>query len=135
MARTIPGEFVPSDVNLAHDPAIMRAGPWAELLFRRANEYVKKLSRDGDLYAADIPLIAHGIPKPKAAVDALVKEQLWVATDAGWEIRSWLKWNLSKTQRTERRELNRIGAIKSNHKQGRHDTNPDPECELCQGSK
>lgn len=76
MARRIPGEFVPCDVNLASDPSIMRAGPMAELLFRRGNEYAKRADRDGDLYSVELPIIANGIPQPKKQADALVREGL-----------------------------------------------------------
>lgn len=131
MARRIPGEFVPCDVNMSTDPAIMRAGAMAELLFRRGLEYAKKNSRDGDLYELDLPLIALGIPKPAAAAEALVREGLWLQRKDGWQIRSYLKWNLSQEERAGKREQNRVGALKSNHKQGRHSEDLNPECPLC----
>ena len=59
MARRIPGQFVPCDVNLATDPAVMAAGPLAELIFRRANEYIKKNKRDGILLHLDLPFVAN----------------------------------------------------------------------------
>lgn len=130
MARRIPGEFVPCDVHLASDPAIMRAGPMAELLFRRGNEHAKRVERDGELYAIELPVLAHGIPQPKKQAAALVREGLWVEIPDGWRIRSFLKWNLSQDEQKAKREANRQGAIKSNHKLGRHEE-PDPECPLC----
>lgn len=136
MAKTIPGEFVPCDVNLSSDPAIMRAGPMAELLFRRGNEHAKRTSRDGVLYSVELSLIAHGIPKAQqnAAVAALVREQLWVDREDHWEIRSFLKWNLSQDEQAAKREANRVGALKSNHKQGRHSDERSPDCPLCEVS-
>ncbi len=132
MAKSIPGEFVPCDVNLSSDPAIMRAGPMAELLFRRGNEHAKRTDRDGILYSIELPLIAHGIPKPAQCAAALVREHLWVAHDEHWEIRSFLKWNLSQDEQSAKREANRIGALKSNHKQGRHSEERSPDCPLCE---
>ena len=77
MAWRVPGEFVPCDVNLANDPAIMRAGPLPELLFRRANEYVKRVNRDGILEAVELPVVALGMPgKPGQYADVLVREGL-----------------------------------------------------------
>lgn len=132
MARRIPGEFVPCDVNLVSDPAIMRAGPLAELLFRRANEYAKKCDRDGEIYSLEIGIIAHGIPgKPDAHAAALVREGLWAQTADGWLIRSFLKWNLSQTEQREDREKKRLAAQLTNHKRY-HEADPQPDCPHCQ---
>lgn len=131
MARRIPGEFVPSDVNTASDPAIMRAGAMAELLFRRANEYAKRNDRDGVIYSIELGVIAHGIPgKHCTLAAALVREQLWEERPDGWFIRSFLKWNLSQADQVEERDRKRLGAIKTNHK--KH-TEPDPACPICRG--
>ena len=132
MAKRIPGEFVPADVNLANDPAIMAAGYRAELLFRRANEYAKRLNRDGVIYPVELPVIAHGIPgKPQQLAGVLIDAGLWVDTDEGIIIRSFLKWNMSQAEQEESRARNRAGAIKTNHRRGRHDETPDAECPLC----
>ncbi len=130
MAKSIPGEFVPCDVNLASDPAIMRAGPMAELLFRRGNEHAKKNDRDATLYAIELPVIGLGIPTPQKHAAALVREGLWTKAADGWVIRSFLKWNMSQDEQSEKREQNRMGALKSNHRQGRHGE-PSPDCPLC----
>ena len=132
MARRIPGEFVPSDVNLANDPAIMRAGAWAELLFRRANEYAKRMKRDGVIHRCDLSVISIGITGRAANhADALVREGLWEPIDDGWFIRSFLKWNLSQLEQAEARAQKRSGAAITNHKKGGHRDRPDAECPLC----
>lgn len=132
MARRIPGEFVPSDVNLANDPAIMRAGPWAELLFRRANEYVKRTDRDGTLHTVELKAIALGIPgNAYTHAASLVREGLWEETEDGYSIRSWLKWNLSLEEQAEEREKKRASAILTNHKRY-HKTEPQADCPHCQ---
>lgn len=136
MARRIPGEFVPSDVNLANDPAIMRAGAWAELLFRRGNEHAKRMRRDGVIYAIELPILAHGIPgKAAAHADALVREGLWEPVEdesPGWFIRSFLKWNLSQLEQADACAQKRTGAAITNHKKGGHKGRFDSQCPLCQ---
>ena len=131
MSRRIPGEFVPSDVNLANDPSIMRAGPLAELLFRRANEYAKKCARDGEIYSLELGIIAHGIPgKAEALAANLVREGLWEAMGDGWLIRSFLKWNLSQEEQRDEREKKRLAAQLTNHKRY-HTDDPQPDCQHC----
>lgn len=133
MARRIPGEFVPSDVNTANDPDIMRAGAWAELLFRRANEYAKRNHRDGVIYDVELAIIAHGIPgRPATHAAALVREGLWDCIEGGWSIRSFLKWNLSQIEQADERAKKRAGAAITNHKRGAHVDRSDHECPLCQ---
>ena len=133
MARKVPGVFVPCDVNLADDPAIMHAGYRAELLFRRANEWAKRLKRDGIIYPVELPRIAQGIPgNPQTHADALIDAGLWVSTEEGLVIRSFLKWNPSQAEQSEIREKRRIGAMKTNHRRGTHRDSPDTECPLCQ---
>ena len=132
MAWRIPGEFVPCDVNLANDPKILRAGFAAELLFRRANEYAKRMNRDGTLEEIELPVVAHGIPgKPAALAEALVREGLWEKTPTGWLIRSFLKWNPSSEVQAATKAQRRIGAAKTNHARGRHVDEIDPDCPLC----
>lgn len=132
MARRIPGEFVPSDVNLANDPAIMRAGPLAELVFRRANEYAKRNDRDGSIYRVELGVITFGIPgKPAVHADALVREGLWEQCGADYRIRSFLKWNLSQDEQAEDRDKKRAAAILTNHRRYHKDL-PQPDCTHCQ---
>ena len=133
MAKKIPGSFVPCDVNLANDPAILSAGYRAELLFRRANEYAKRMGRDGIIYPVELPIIAHGIPgKAEQHAGTLIDAGLWVDTPDGILIRSFLKWNTSAAEQAEMREARRIGAMKTNHSKGAHREAPDAECPLCQ---
>ena len=130
MSRRIPGVFVPSDVNTANDPAIMAAGPMAELIFRRANEYAKKNGRDGLIFTFDLPLIANGIPNATKHAGRLVDVELWEERADGWFITSYLKWNTSVAEQADQKQQNRIGAFVSNHKKGQH-TERLTECPLC----
>lgn len=128
----VPGEFVPCDVNLANDPAIMRAGASAELLFRRANEYVKRVNRNGHLERVELSTVALGIPgRATTHADALVREGLWEPTDNGWMIRSFLKWNPPLEVQAEMRAQRRTGAAITNHKKGAHAGRVDAGCPLC----
>ena len=132
MARRIPGEFVPSDINLANDPRILSAGYRAELLFRRGNEYAKRMRRDGVLFKVELPVVGHGIAGNLAQHAAeLVAVGLWEETPDGWRIRSFLKWNLSQAEQEEARLRKRVGAALTNHKKGAHKGDPDRECPLC----
>lgn len=133
MTRRIPGQWVPADVNLAYDPAIMKAGPMAELLFRRANEYCKKYSRDGVVYFEDLAVIAAGLPgDPRKLAHKLVDFNLWEAIDGGWFIRSYLKWNLSQDEIKAAAESKKRGALKTNHRRY-HQDQPADDCPICQG--
>lgn len=132
MARRIPGVFVPVDVNLSSDQRIIRVGAMGELLYRRGLEHVKKTGRDGVIFHAELPEFARGIATPAKQAAALVHEGLWVERDGeSWQVRSWLKWNASNAERAEQKEKNRLGALKTNHAQGRHET-PYPDCPECQ---
>ena len=131
MARRIPGEFVPCDVNLSSDPAIMRAGPMAELLFRRANEHAKRAARDGVIYKVELPLVAHGMTRPERLADALVANNLWIGEGEHWSIRSFLKWNLSQAEQQAEREKKQAAAILGNHKK-HHQTERSADCPHCE---
>lgn len=130
MTRRIPGQFVPSDVNTASDPAIMQAGPLAELIYRRANEYVKKNHRDGLIYTLDLPIIGNAVPNAPKHAARLVCVGLWDEIPGGWQIHSWLKWNLSLTEQAEQKAKNAEGALITNHTLGRHEK-PKKGCPLC----
>ena len=131
MARRIPGEFVPCDVNLSSDPAIMRAGPMAELLFRRANEHAKRAARDGVIYKVELPLVAHGMTRPERLADALVANNLWIDEGEHWSIRSFLKWNLSQAEQQAEREKKQAAAVLGNHKK-HHQTERSADCPHCE---
>ena len=131
MGRRIPGEFVPCDVNLSSDPSIMRAGPMAELLFRRANEHAKRAARDGVIYKIELPLVAHGMSRPERLAEALVLNNLWVDEGEHWLIRSFLKWNLSQAEQQVEREKKQAAAILGNHKK-HHQSERSADCPHCE---
>ena len=135
MARRIPGEFVPLDLNLPSDAAIRRAGPDAELLFIRGMIYLKRTGSDGWIPAYDLPAFAVGLKNVKAATAALVKVNLWQAIERdeepGWLCRSWLKWNMSQQEIADSKAERKAGAMRTNHGKGLHvvPVQGCPDCE------
>ena len=134
MARRIPGIFVPCDVNLASDVAIMRAGAMPELLYRRGLEHAKKTDRDGLIYEVELGDFSRGITTPAKHAATLVKVGLWIKEGDAWRIKGWSKWNASADEREDAKRLKRLGALKTNHNLGRHDGAPETECPTCQAS-
>lgn len=112
MARKIPGEFVPLSVDLAADPAILEAGPDAELLYIRALQYAKRQRTDGLVPKPALPRLTLGLRRPTTLPKRLVDAGLWEVVEGGWRIRSWLRWNLSLEEQEARRERNRVNVQK-----------------------
>ena len=137
MARRIPGEFVPLDLNLPSDAAIRRAGPDAELLYIRGLIYIKRTGSDGFIPEYDLPALAVGCRNTKASTAALVKASLWSESEEdgepGWMCRSWLKWNMSQQEIADARAERKAGALKTNHGKGLHAT-PVAGCPECGAS-
>lgn len=112
MARKIPGEFVPLSVDLAADPAILEAGPDAELLYIRALQYAKRQRTDGLVPKPALPRLTLGLRRPTTLPKRLADAGLWEVVEGGWRIRSWLRWNLSLEEQEARREQNRVNVQK-----------------------
>ena len=133
MARRIPGEFVPSDVNTRSHPQIRMAGCLPELLFRRGNEHVKSTKRDGILYKFDLEVFGVGLDGDlKAHARKLVKVGLWEDKGSYWLVPGYLNWNHSQAEVAEARDAKRLGAMKTNHR--KHKV-PDPDCPICNGEQ
>lgn len=135
MARKIPGEFVPLDLNLPRDVKIRKAGPEAELLYIRGLIYLKGTDSDGFIPDFDLPVIGVGCNRVPQAAKRLVTVGLWDVAErddmTGYQCRAWLKWNLSRKEVEEQRQQRRIGALKTNHNRGDHTEQPHRECPLC----
>lgn len=131
MPAKIPGEFVPLDVNYAHDRAIRQAGPMAELLFIRAMTYARRMKTSGYVPDYDLEVIGVGIPKLKQQAEALVRVRLWAAAAGGWKFRSWDKWNpVSDADRQVRQSK---GGRLGNHNRWHVDGVASDDCEFCIG--
>ena len=127
-----PRSYVPSDVNTADDPLIIAAGALAELLFRRGNEYCKRVGNDGVFPKAAIDAFGLRIPgKLTTHAQALVDVGLWADEGDSFRVTKYLCWNMSQEQMRDARERKRIGALKTNHKRGLHAA-PVPDCPDCE---
>lgn len=118
MPKHAPSVYVPLDANYLRDPRIRRAGPDAELLYLRALAHAKAGETDGLIYEFDLPLVAVGLAKVPARVNALVREKAWEPRDEGWFITGWFNWNdpVDKLRAQKRKRVE--GAAKTNH--GKH---------------
>lgn len=135
MARRIPGEFVPLDLDLPRDIKIRKAGPDAELLYIRGLLYLKASDYDGFIPDFDMPALSVGCKAVPASVKKLVAVGLWEPTEldgmTGYNCRAWLKWNMSRAELEEQRAQRKAGALKTNHDRGLHAEEPHPECTKC----
>lgn len=131
MTAKIPSQFVPLDVNYAHDRAIRSAGPLAELLFIRGMAYSRRTKTDGVIPDYDLDVVGVGIPQVKKHADALVKVHLWVTVPGGWRIRSWDKWN--PVSETQRKSAQARGGARGNHNRWHIDGVVSEDCEFCIG--
>lgn len=135
MARRIPGEFVPLDLNMPRDIKIRKAGPDAELVYIRGLIYLKQGESDGFIPEFDLPVLSVGCKSVPASVKKLVSAELWRTAIrdgvSGWECVAWLKWNSSEDEKDSMRDERRIGALKTNHGKGQHADEPHPDCPKC----
>lgn len=130
MARKIPREFVPLDLNLPRNPAIRHAGPDAELLFVRGLIYLKSTGKDGVIPEFDLDVVAAGLRNVKRSAEILVAQGLWARCPGGWEVPSWLSWNKSQAEIAEDKEAKRQAAILTNHRRF-HKAEASPDCPHC----
>lgn len=88
--------FVPLDASYAQDPKILDLDDErSELLFIRSLTYCKAHLTDGLIHRRALHQIAPFADEVHADVLAadLVRTGLWIATDRGWRVASWLKRN------------------------------------------
>lgn len=89
-------------------PKIMDAGPWAELLDRRAIEHCAKYETDGLISKSGLRRISRDIPKVAARVLALVEVGRWTLNEnGGWWVHDYLLYNPSKQEKEAQREAGR----------------------------
>jgi hypothetical protein len=128
----IPGQFVPLDIHYLRDPSIRRAGGNAELLYIRSLVYAKSAESDGFVPDFDLSTVGVGLQGISRRVEALVREHLWIEVPGGWRIRSWEKWNKTKSQVKADKEVLRDAAIKGNHERWHVGSGKkDPRCPHC----
>lgn len=103
-------EWVKLSSKYYNDPAIMRAGEPAEVLFTRALAYCGDQETDGFVPAEVLPRLATTRAVQRAA--ALVREGLWESVDGGWRFVAWDRYQASRDQLTAHREAGRARAAK-----------------------
>lgn len=127
------GLFLPLDVNYYHDDEFLQAGPHAELLYVRANCWIKANKTDGKIARAQLALFSVGIPNPKRHAEALVEQQLWVETKTGWTIPAYLKRNPSKAQIDAARDISSEAGLRGAHERWHvpPEGTPNAKCAIC----
>jgi hypothetical protein len=131
MARRIPSEFVPLDVHFQRE--LSDVLPTSELLFVRALAYVRLHKTDGALTRRDLEDCARGLRRPRENAAELVAHGFWVATDTGWRIKAWEKWNGSKEQVSAEKAAQQAAQALTTHKRFHlAEDRINPSCEHCQ---
>lgn len=93
------GSFAPLSAQAWTDDALAEAGEAAELLFYRALSFSAYVLRDGVITDSQLSrMVGHGMRDAKKRADRLCAVGLWVREDGGYRVRTWLKWNRSKTE-------------------------------------
>ncbi len=89
-------------------PKIVEAGPWAELLDRRAIEHCAKNETDGLVTRSALKLLGRGIPKVAERVTVLLEVGRWTVNESrGWMVHDFLKYNPTKAEKEAQREAGR----------------------------
>jgi len=91
------GPYVALSGTYMDDPAIMKVGPGAELLYVRCLAYACRKGQDGFISDEQMPLAGHNIKLWRRYAGQLVATSLLLRDDerGGYQIRSWLSWNPS----------------------------------------
>jgi hypothetical protein len=126
--------WVALDVEYQMDPKIIRAGASAELLYVRSLALSKRLMTDGQINAAHLSVLAHGLSgKPANHAATLVTEGLWACSPEGWVIVAWSKRNISRVEIEAKQDAKREAGIKGNHERW-HQDRPSETCPYCLAS-
>lgn len=98
-------DWVKLSSSYYNDPAIMRAGEAAEVLFTRALGYCGEQETEGFVPAEALQRLTP--TKATARAEALVREGLWDAVPGGWQFVAWQKHQTSADKLAAAREANR----------------------------
>lgn len=98
-------DWVKLSTTYYNDPAIMRAGEAAEVLFTRALGYCGEQETEG--FVPTEMLLRLTPSKAPARAAALVREGLWAEVPGGWQFIAWQKHQTSTDQLAASRESNR----------------------------
>lgn len=98
-------DWVKLATSYYNDPAIMRAGEAAEVLFTRALAYCGEQETDGFVPAEVLPRLTP--TRWKARASALVAADLWSVVPGGWQFTGWSKHQVTADSIAETRAANR----------------------------
>lgn len=97
------GSYAPLSAHYYKDDAIDEAGLDAELLYVRGLAFCADILSDG--FISDRQLVRFvgvGMDDAPERAKRLVAADLWERTDGGYRVRSWLGWNRSREEITQR---------------------------------
>lgn len=115
------GSFAPLSAHYYKDDAIDEAGEAAELLFCRGLAFCADVLSDG--FISDRQLVRFvgvGMFDATERAARLVEVGLWDRVEGGFQIRTWLKWNRSKSEITQ-------ALAKDNQRKGRSEPSGDDD--------
>lgn len=95
-------DWVKLSTNYYLDPAVMRAGEAAEVLFTRGLAYSGDHETDGFIPAQAVPSLTP--TRGRQRVTALVREGLWAAVEGGWSIPRFTEWQNSHARMQKARD-------------------------------
>jgi hypothetical protein len=125
--------YVKLNAEYATDDEFIEAGALPELLYIRALTFCKRKMIDGVVTRAQLPAVALGIPSATRHAASLVRVGLWLATDDGWSIVGWHKWNKPAAEIEAERQMASTLGVQGNH--DRWHVGPEgkrsPKCPLC----
>lgn len=88
------GAYVPLAAQYYMDDAILEAGPDAELLFVRCLSFLAAVPTDGFITERQLrSVVGMGLRNMTKRVSSLQEVGLLEATEGGFVVRSWTKWN------------------------------------------
>ena len=97
------GSYAPLSAHYYKDDAIDEAGLDAELLYVRGLAFCADVLSDG--FISDRQLVRFvgvGMDDAPERAKRLVAAELWDRVDGGYRVRSWLSWNRSREEITQR---------------------------------
>lgn len=96
------GSFAPLSAHYYKDDAIDEAGEAAELLFCRGLAFCADVLSDGFISDRQLTrFVGVGMFDATDRAARLVEVGLWVRVEGGYQVRTWLKWNRSKSEITQ----------------------------------
>lgn len=132
------GPWARLSAGIVHDGDWLDLNAGGRLCFVTSLALAKATNEDGRFSLRAMIGVQAGALTEKqvrAAAADIVAAGLW-EHDGGdrYVVRSYTRWNESVAEQDERRDSKRVGALRTNHKLGRHDERPESDCPDCRSS-